>query len=100
MDQAAYGSTSGPTIYEAARLTAFTKHISTLEDVFGSVVESIKEDIENDALGSVLVAQGEARLNDLCMMHGCVEGVLQIITSAFVSKIPKESSHSVGYGQN
>lgn len=64
------------------------------------MVESIKEDIENDALGPVLVAQGEARFNDLCMMHGCVEGALKISKSAFVSKIPRESSHSVKHGEN
>lgn len=104
-DQAAYGSTAVGDDDEATRMTAHAKHISTLdattlEDIFGPSTKHIKKAIETDALARVLVKQGEARFNVLCMMHGDVEGLLKIKKSPSASRIPKESPHLVGHKDN
>ena len=67
------------------------------------MAKRIKEAIENNFtnfFARVLIRQGEAGFNGLCMMHGGVEGLLKIKESASVSKIPKESPHPVGHEEN
>lgn len=51
-------------------------------------------------MARVLIKQGEAGFNGLCMVHGGLDVVLKIKKSAFVSRIPKESPHPVGHEEN
>lgn len=104
-DQAAYGSTTIDKTDEAIRMTALAKHISTLdatvlEDIFGPSAERIKIAIELHILDRVLIEQGEANFNAICILHGGVEGVLKIKESPFASKMPEESPHPVGHRDN
>ncbi|CAD6592518.1 MAG: hypothetical protein ASARMPRED_006382 [Alectoria sarmentosa] len=81
--QMAYGSSTVGNNGEAARTIALARHISTLGatilgDVFGLLAKRIKEAIENNFtnfFARVLIRQGEAGFNGLCMMHGGVEGL-------------------------
>ena len=104
-DQAAYGSTTVDNNDEATRMTALAKHISTLdaaalEDIFGPSAKRIKIAIELHILERVLIEQGEANFNVICILHGGVEGVSKMKRSPLASKIPKASPHLVGHKDN
>lgn len=104
-DQAAYGNTTVDNNDEATRMTALANHISTLdakvlEDIFGPSAKRVKTAIELDILDRVLIEQGEASFNNMCMLHGGVEGVLKMKESPFASKMPKESPNPVGHKDN